>query len=178
MGEGILHRPKTLLGVFVATVFYFVLVYHITHLYFTGRHGVEYFILAGGGLYTLLFWGGYMFLGTILPLLLLYHERFTHSRLSIIGASLLTMIGGFALLYVIIIGGQAYPLEIFPGMEVTSSGFFDDSAVHPYTPSGWEVMLGVSGIAISVLLTMLAVKILPFTPSSLADTDVDPEFKD
>ncbi|MDM8563911.1 polysulfide reductase NrfD, partial [Candidatus Marithioploca araucensis] len=178
LGEGILHRPKTLLGVLIAGVFYFVLVYHLTHLYFTGRHGVEYFILAGGGVYTVLFWGGYLFLGTILPLLLLYHERFTHSRISIGFASLLTIIGGFSLLYVIIIGGQAYPLNIFPGKEVISSGFFDHAAVHPYTPSGWEIMLGISGIAISAFATMLALKLLPLLPRSLADADIDDTFKD
>ncbi len=158
-------------------MFYFVLVYHLSHLYFTGRHGVEYFILAGGGLYTILFWGGYIFLGTILPLLLLYHERFTKSCASIVAASLLTIVGGFSLLYVIIIGGQAYPLDIFPGMEVTSSGFFDkpggELAAHPYTPSGWEILLGLSGIAISALLTMLALKILPFMPDNLAKADID-----
>jgi molybdopterin-containing oxidoreductase family membrane subunit len=176
LGKGVLHRPKILLGVFIAAVFYFVLVYHLSHLYFTGRHGVEYFILAGGGVYTVLFWGGYMFLGTILPLLLLYHERFTHNRASIVAASLLAMIGGFALLYVIIIGGQAYPLEIFPGMEVISSGFFDDATVHPYVPSGWEIMLGISGFAISIFATLLALKILPFMPSSLADVDIDKDF--
>ena len=176
LGKGVLHRPKILLGVFIAAVFYFVLVYHLSHLYFTGRHGVEYFILAGGGVYTVLFWGGYMFLGTILPLLLLYHERFTHNRASIVAASLLAMIGGFALLYVIIIGGQAYPLEIFPGMEVISSGFFDDATVHTYVPSGWEIMLGISGFAISIFATLLALKILPFMPSSLADVDIDRDF--
>ncbi len=177
LGEGVLQRPKTLLGVLIGAVFYFVLVYHISHLYFTGRHGVEYFILAGGGIYTVLFWGGYLFLGTILPLLLLYHDKFTRSRASIAAASILTLIGGFSLLYVIIIGGQAYPLEIFPGMEVTSSGFFDDSPVHPYTPSGWEIMLGLSGIAISALLTVLALRIMPFMPRSLADSDIDETFK-
>ncbi len=177
LGEGILHRPKTLLGVFIAAVFYFVLVYHLSHLYFTGRHGVEYFILAGSGVYTVLFWGGYLFLGTILPLLLLYHDKFTHNRVSIAAASLLTIIGGFSLLYVIIIGGQAYPLEIFPGMEVTSSGFFDHLDKHAYTPSVWEILLGLSGIGISALLTVLAVRILPFMPRSLADSDIDETFK-
>jgi len=177
LGEGILHRPKTLLGVFISAVFYFVLVYHITHLYITGRHGIEYFILANGGIYTVLFWGGYLFLGTVLPLLLLYHQRFTNSRASIAVASILSIIGGFALLYVIIIGGQAYPLEIFPGKEIMSSGFFDQG-IHSYTPSGWEIMLGFGGIAISALLTVIALRILPFMPRSLADTDVDPEFRD
>lgn len=178
LGEGLLHRPKTLLGIFVAAVFYFVLVYHLTNLYITGRHGVEYFILVNGGIYTFLFWVGYLIIGTILPLVLLYHPRHHQSRLSIVVASLLVIVGGISLLYVIIIGGQAYPLQIFPGMEVISSGFFDDATKHSYTPSVWEIMLGISGIAIAVLLTVLALKILPFLPRSLADIDVGPEFTD
>lgn len=176
LGEGILERPKKLLAVFIVAVFYFVLAYHVTNLYITGRHGVEYFILANGGIYTVLFWGGYIFLGTVMPLLLLYHEKFTHNRSSIAAAALFTILGGFSLLYVIIIGGQAYPLDIFPGMEVTSSSFFD-GVVNSYTPSGWEILLGIGGIALFVLLTTLALKILPFLPRSLADSDIEPEFR-
>ncbi len=178
LGERILQRPKTLLGVLIAAVFYFVLAYHLTHLYITGRHGVEYFILADSGIYTILFWGGYIFLGTILPLLLLYHERFSHSRVSIGSACFFSMLGGFSLLYVIIIGGQAYPLDIFPGMEVISSSFFDGASKHPYTPSGWEFMLGMAGISVSIVLTLVAMKILPFLPANLTDRDIDPEMLD
>jgi len=177
LGEKALHRPKRLLGVFVSAVFYFVLIYHLTNLYITGGHDIEYFMLVTGGIYPVLFWGGYLFLGTILPLLLLYHQRFTKSRSSIAIAALLVLFGGFSLLYVLIIGGQAYPLEIFPGMEVTSSTFFDgtQSGGHPYNPSIWEFLLGISGIGIAILLTGLALKILPFLPRTLADYDYDPD---
>ncbi len=178
LGEGILHRPKSLLGIFVAAVFYFVLAYHLTNLYITERHGIEYFILVGGGIYTLLFWGGYLLVGTLLPLILIYHPQLNQCRKNITLAALLVLIGGFSLLYVIIIGGQAYPLDIFPGMEVTASGFFDNSPVHLYIPSHWEIMLGIGGIAISILLTTLALKILPFLPTSLADADLDPQILD
>jgi len=178
LGEGILHRPKLLLGIFVGAVFYFVLAYHLTNLYITGRHGIEYFILVGGGIYTWLFWVGYLIIGTISPLFLLYCRRFNQSRSSVLIASLLVIIGGFSLLYLIIIGGQAYPLEIFPGMEVISSSFSDAAKVHIYIPSVWEIMLGMSGIAIAVLLTLFALKILPFLPRSLADADVGQEFMD
>ncbi len=177
LGDGILTRPKKLLGVFIVGVFYFVLVYHLTHLYFTGRHGIEYFVLAGGGVYTVLFWAGYVFLGTILPLLLLYHDRFTNNRISIAVAALLTIVGGISLLYVIIIGGQAYPIDIFPGKEIIDYGAMHSSTMYSYTPSIWEIMLGVSGIAIASFLTVVAVRILPFIPRSLSDTDLDETFK-
>ncbi|MCK5719473.1 MAG: polysulfide reductase NrfD [Thiomargarita sp.] len=177
LGETVLHRPKKLLVIFISAVFYFVLAYHVSHLYYTYRHGIEYFMLGdGGGIYAVLFWAGYLFIGTILPLWLLYHERFTNSRISIISACLLTLLGGFALLYVFIIGGQSYPLNIFPSMEVISSSFFDDASMHIYVPSIWEFFLGMGGIGVSALLTLLAMKILPFVPHSLADLEVDPKF--
>ena len=171
----VLERPKQLLGVFIASVFYFVMVYHLSHLYFTGRHGIESFFLVGGGIYTTLFWGGYILLGTILPLLVLYQNKLMNNTISIATASLLTIIGGFALLYVIIIGGQAYPIDIFPGMEVMNSGFFDKPENglpgHLYIPSGWEIMLGFAGIGISALLTIVAVKVLPLMPCSIGDVE-------
>jgi len=75
----------------------------------------------------------------------------------------------------IIIGGQAYPMELFPGYEVSSSFF--DGVVNEYSPSLPEVVLGVSGMAISVLLVAFALKVLNFLPESLADSVADPHAK-
>jgi len=74
----------------------------------------------------------------------------------------LFLLGGLAQIYVIIIGGQAYPLDLFPGMEVTSS--FQDGQVARYTASLPEVLLGLSGISIAMLMAGIAVKLLPFLP--------------
>ena len=84
--------------------------------------------------------------------------------------------GGFSIMYVIIIGGQAYPLEMFPGKEVSSS-FFDGVVAH-YTPSIWEFGLGLSGFAMALVIVLFAVKILRFLPISLADSVVDPHYKE
>ena len=70
--------------------------------------------------------------------------------------------GGLAQLYVIIIGGQAYPLKLFPGFEVSSSFF--DGVVAGYRPSLPELFLGVGGIALALLLTTLALRLMPFLP--------------
>lgn len=161
----LLARLRRLLGVFVAAVLYFSLVYHLTNLYITAHHGVEKFILAEGGIYTALFWIGQILLGGVLPLILLFSPG-AHPRGEIITASVLILIGAVAQLYVIIIGGQAYPLELFPGMDVSSS--FEDGGIHSYVPSLPEILLGIGGIAISMTLTALAVKVLPFLPESLA----------
>jgi molybdopterin-containing oxidoreductase family membrane subunit len=68
-------------------------------------------------------------------------------------------------MYVTIIGGQAFPLELFPGMEVSSSFF--DGRVHPYTPSLPEIALGLGGVAIAGIVVALAVKLLRFLPERL-----------
>jgi len=171
LGDVILVRLKNLLGIFVAAVMYFVLVYHLTNLYFTRRHDFERFILLDGGIYTTLFWLGQVLIGGILPLALLYHPLSIRSRRAIVAAAVCVILGGFAQLYVIIVGGQAYPLVIFPGQEVTSSFF--DGTVADYVPSLPEVALGAGGLALALALTAVALKLLPFLPRSLADVDVE-----
>ncbi|MDZ7804449.1 NrfD/PsrC family molybdoenzyme membrane anchor subunit [Thiohalophilus sp.] len=173
LGDAIFRRLKNLLGVFVAGVLYFVLAYHLTNLYATEHHGIEAFILRDGGIYTQLFWIGQIVIGSLLPLLLFYHPSTGKNRTLVGLGALLVIIGGIIQLYVLIIGGQAYPLEIFPGKEVIESSFFDGQ-VAQYAPSLWEVLLGLAGVAVALIMVALAVKILRFMPTSLADEDVDP----
>ena len=172
LGDLILRRMKNLLGIFVAGVLYFVLAYHLTNLYATRLHGIEAFVLVNGGIYTFLFWVVQIGIGSVLPLVLLFHPVWSQSRRVIAAASGLVLVGGFAQLYVIVIGGQAYPLEMFPGYDMSSSFF--DGVVASYTPSLPELMLGVGGVGFGLLLFALALKFLPFLPTSLSDEHVDP----
>jgi molybdopterin-containing oxidoreductase family membrane subunit len=176
LGDVILFRLKNLLGVFAAAVLYFVLAFHLTNLYAAEHSDVERFILLDGGIYTKLFWIGHILLGNLLPIAMLFHPSVGKSRAAIAWASLLIIVGGLIQMYVIIIGGQAYPLNLFPGMDVVSS--FNDGAAsglaHSYTPSTPEFLLGIAGIAIALLLVAVAVKVLRFLPESLDDATVDP----
>jgi Ni/Fe-hydrogenase subunit HybB-like protein len=172
LGNIMLYRLKNLLGVFIAAVLYFVLVYHLTKLYGTEHHASERFLLLDGGIYTQLFWIVQVLIGGLLPLAMLYHPHMGKSRAWIAVSAVLVIIGGLAQMYVIIIGGQAFPLEMFPGQEVTSSFF--DGVVGQYAPSLPEVLLGLSGIGIALGVVTFAIKVLRFLPVSLADADVDP----
>ncbi len=174
LGNELLRRLKNLQGVFVASVLYFVLVFHLTNLYMTAHHDVERFILLDGGIYTGLFWIGQVLIGGVLPLAILFHPRLGQSRGFIALGAILVLVGAFAQIYVIIIGGQAFPLEMFPG-KIVSSSFFD-GAVGTYRPSLPEIALGIGGIAFALGMATFAIKILPFLPSSLADADVDPHY--
>lgn len=170
LGEAIVYRLKNLLGVFVAAVLYFVFVYHITNLYFTERHEVEAFLLLNGGIYTFLFWFVQILMGSLVPLGLLYHPKTGKSRVMIATACVLIVLGGLAQIYVLIIGGQAFPLVLFPGAEVSSS--FYDGIVASYAPSIWEVLLGLGGVALALAMLTLAIKVLAFLPDSLADPEL------
>ncbi|CAK0777112.1 dimethyl sulfoxide reductase membrane subunit [Gammaproteobacteria bacterium] len=170
IGEELITRLKNLLGIFIGAAFYFFLAYHATNLYIAQRQGVEYFLLGGSNLYSQMFWVGQIFIGTAIPLALLYGPL-ARFRLIIFLACILVVIGGLAQMYVTIIGGQAYPLTIFPGYEASSSFF--DGQVGQYVPTIYEAMLGISGFAVAAFVVILATRMLPFIPDSLADADID-----
>ena len=172
LGDAVVKRLKNLLGVFIAGALYFVVVMHLTNLYMTAHHGVEKFILLDGGIFTTLFWLGQVVVGSLVPLALLYHPTTGGSRTAIGIASVLVILGGLAQMYVTIIGGQSYPLDLFPGMQVSSSFF--DGVVATYSPSLPEVLLGLGGMAIAMIVVAIGVNALPFLPESLADAEVDP----
>ena len=161
MEAELLRRMKNLLGILVAVVLYLTVVYHMTNLYFARQTEFERFILLDGGVYPLLFWVGYVFAGSIVPMLLLWGPG-SGTRRTVLAAAVLVIAGAFAQLYVFIIGGQAFPLEIFPGFEVASS--FRDGQIASYVPSAPEVLLGIGGVAAAYLITLTGVQVLDFMP--------------
>lgn len=164
------QKLRRLLGFFVIGVAYLVAVDHLTRLYVTGHHQLERFILVDGGIYTLLFWGVQILLGTVVPAILLLLPRFCQ-RGYLITAALLVVVGALAQVYVLIIGGQVFPLELFPGYSVTST-FYDGVIAH-YTPSLAELALGMGGMGLAVLVTLIGVRILPFVPVQMAGENQD-----
>ena len=173
LGDAIVQRLRSLLGVFIAASLFFVLFYHLTNLYITKQHGIEKFILAGDTIFTQLFWLGQVLLGGIIPLVLVYMKGFK-ARGALVVASTLVIAGGFAQMFVTIVGGQAYPLQIFPGKIVEST--FYDGVVNLYTPSLPEILLGLGGVAVALLVVTIAMKNLRLIPESLADEEIDPHY--
>ncbi len=167
VSDEMMRRFGRLLVIFALAVLYFTAVQHLANIYVSKRHGIERFLLLEGGVYTAVFWVGQILLGSVLPLIIL--AAASRNRVAIAGASALFLLGGLAQMYVVIVGGQAYPLNLFPGMEVTST--FQDGQIARYVPSMPEVLLGVSGISIAMLIAGLAAKLLPFLPRP-ADTGI------
>lgn len=161
LDPAIQRRMARLLGLFVVAVLYFVAVHHLTNLYYARQEPFEQFILLDGGAYTVVFWVGYVLAGTVVPLALLFGGGGAGAR-SVTLAALLVVEGAFALLYVFIIGGQAFPLELFPG-HAASSSFFDGT-IDQYTPSLPEILLGLGGLGFAFLATTIGVRVLHFMP--------------
>ena len=173
LGKIVLFRLQRLMGIVLAATGYFVLVQHLTNLYMAERQMVEMFILFGGNVYSFLFWVLQIIIGTIVPLILLLYPRLSGNLGAIVLASVLVIIGGFAQVYTIIIGGQAFPLSLFPGLDVSSTAF--DATIGRYIPTLPELFLGFGGISIMVMIIMVAITALRFLPLSLADPVVDPD---
>jgi molybdopterin-containing oxidoreductase family membrane subunit len=157
----VLQRMKNLLATFISAVLYFTIVLHLVNAYFAKNIAFEYFLLFDSE-FASLFWIGQILVGTLLPLALLFYPATAARALWVNVAALLAILGAFFQLYVFIIGGQAFPLDIFPGYDVTSS--FMDGTVDHYSTSLPEVLLALGGLGIAFTMTTIGVRILHFLP--------------
>ncbi|MEJ2308832.1 MAG: polysulfide reductase NrfD [Gammaproteobacteria bacterium] len=176
LGDAIVARLKNLLGVFVAANLFFMVIYHLTNLYGTENHAYEAFILLNGGVYTMLFWVGQVFVGGLIPLAIVYHPALGMQRSWLTAASIMVILGGLASMYVIIIGGQAFPMPLFPDKTIIDTGFYDGvgGAIAAYSPSLPEVLLGIGGVSVALVITVIGIRMLKILPVSLADEIADP----
>jgi len=174
LGDRLLRRLKNLLGVFVAAILYFTVVYFLTKLYGAKNYELVGWVLLNGGAYTAVFWIGWVLIGGLAPLGILYHPELGKDRNWIAAACALVILGGLATMYVVIIASQAFPLQMFPGqivLEATpAAGILGEAAT--YSPSLPEFLLGLGGVAVALLITAVGVRVLQFLPESLADQAV------
>ncbi len=155
-------RLRRLLAILTAVSLYMAVVYHMTGLYAAGRVPFERFMLVEGGLHTAMLWVGFVLAGSLLPIALLLSRSEAAGKARLIGAALLIVLGGLSAMYVIIIGGQAFPLEIFPGKQVASPFF--DGTVARYAPATPEVLLVAGGIGLAALIVTMGCWLLPILP--------------
>lgn len=163
VSDELLHRLKNWLGISVGAALFFALLFLATKYELVRSREVARFLLFDGGVYTALLWLGQLALGGVLPLALLLRAQLSRAALG--AASALVVLGGFAQMYVTLIGGQAYPQILFPGM-IESSSFFDGE-IHPYTPSVPEVLLGLGGVALAAAVIAVALRVLALLPERL-----------
>jgi len=177
LGHKLRGRLMNLLGTFVAAVLFLTVIYYLTKVYGAKNYELVSWVLFHGGIYSFMFWFGWLLMGSLAPLGIIYHPVLSQDRNWIVAACALVILGGMASLYVIIIGSQAFPLQMFPGHTILESGFFDgvNGEAAGYWPTIPEVLLGLGGVGVAMLITAVGVRVLQFLPESLADADLPPE---
>ena len=161
--DEITKNIRRLMIIFLLANIYFLILYHITNLYISKQIAVESFILLNGGGYTTMFWLGQVGLGLIVPLS--YEMTNGENRsFALTITSIMVLSGGFFAVAVIIIGGQAFPLNIFPDHTILESSFYDN-VIHSYTPSIFEFGLGVGGTSLALIIILILITNLKFIPS-------------
>ena len=163
ISDEILMNLRRLTIMFLFANLYFLFLYHITNMYIAKHLDYEIFILFDGGVYTFAFWIGQLLVGIIVPIFLINSQRIS-KELSLIVSSVLILLGSFVAMYVIIIAGQAYPLNIFPDHVIIESSFYDNT-VHAYIPSIYELGLGLGGVALALIIVLIGVANFKFLPT-------------
>lgn len=174
-GPAVVARLGRLLGIFVLAALYLVAMRHIVQSYGAADSGFETFLLWEGGIYTALFWVGQVIAGGVVPLVMLFYPPLAKRHGMVAVAAVLVVIGGLSWLYITVIGGQAYPMPLFAGMTVSSSAL--DGEVAAYAARMPEILLSAGGVALALLVTAIAVKVLAVLPVSLADSEIDPHHR-
>ena len=165
ISENMLVNFKKLMVIFLFTNLYFLILYHLTNMYISKHLDYEIFLLTSGGIYTILFWVGQVIIGILLPLILLLFGK-SNSSLSLLITSKIILLGGLFAVAVIIIGGQAYPLTIFPDHQIVGSTFYDN-VIHSYIPSIYELGLGIGGLTLASLIVLIGIANFKFIPKDI-----------
>ena len=165
ISENMLANFKKLMVIFLFTNLYFLILYHLTNMYISKHLDYEIFLLTSGGIYTILFWVGQVIIGILLPLILLLFGK-SNSSLSLLITSKIILLGGLFAVAVIIIGGQAYPLTIFPDHQIVESTFYDN-VIHSYIPSIYELGLGIGGLTLASLIVLIGIANFKFIPKDI-----------
>ena len=162
----LLDRLRNLLGILVAVGLYMVVVHHLTGLYQAERRDAERWFLFGGTTYSVALWAGFVVLGSILPMIILFSPMAKGRAWPLGAASLLIALGGIAFLYATVIGAEVFPLDLFPGRQISSSTF--DGMVVTYSPSLLELILALGGFGVTGLLMCMGTWVMPLLPAPQA----------
>jgi len=113
---GVVSKLSKALGLTLSIVLFLVVVYLIT-LFNSSPHAQTAARLLVSGNYSLIFWLGVVVIGLVLPLLVEAYDIATTREEAVatttvpLIASILVLIGGFLLRYLIVFAGQSLPLQ-------------------------------------------------------------------
>jgi molybdopterin-containing oxidoreductase family membrane subunit len=160
MDRNILYGMRNALTFFTLLVFYLFVVEKFTKSYSPAFYDVETWIMSGQ--YAWLYWGGVILSGIVVPILLMFLKATANSIKGILWAAAFSVVGEVSFVAHVLLAGQSYPFNMFPGYTMSSS--FMDGQLAEYTPSVPEVFLGLGGVAIVGLCYLLGIRFFRLIP--------------
>jgi molybdopterin-containing oxidoreductase family membrane subunit len=145
-----------LLGIFIIVLAVLILMDKLTHLYSPARDATVY---ALAGPYSWIFWALQIGLVIVVPLTILFNNRWNKSIGWTVLAAILVVIGVFFERYYLVIPAAAYPMEYYPGHIEGVWGAISSLRLTPV-----EIILSVGIIALLAFLFMLGLKYLELLP--------------
>jgi molybdopterin-containing oxidoreductase family membrane subunit len=151
-----------LLAVFIVVAMYVILIENAHRYYLIeSREATSYYLFKG--YHGLLFWGGLIGIGSLIPASLLFKRKTGTSVPWIIFSSVLVVFGVMCERYLIVIPGQEHPPDLFPGMEVI--GIALEEGIVTYHMSFLEVFQALGVLGIIGLMFVWGLKYLPLLPT-------------
>jgi molybdopterin-containing oxidoreductase family membrane subunit len=159
-------RMRTLLAVLVSITLYMVLALHLLGWNSPGLRDFERFVLCTGDVFPVLLWGGFGLLGTALPLALLLLPQCRTCACGLLAAAVGVTLGSLALMYVLVIAPQVYPVEVFPG-KIAADAFYGEAASYSATALEW--LVGLCGVGLAGVIVLLGIRLAPVLPTQSAN---------
>ncbi len=151
-----------LLAVFIVVAMYVILVEN-AHRYYQIESREASFYYLFGGYHGVLFWGGLIGIGSVIPALLLFNRRRGTSVPWIVFSAVLVVVGVICERYLIVIPGQEHPPDLFPGMEVISTVLEEGTVT--YSIGIYEIFQALGVFSLIAILFILGLKYLPLLPT-------------
>jgi len=162
LDDGLITWLGRLLAVFVVLALYMIFIENIHRYYLIeSREAASYFMF--GGFHSVLFWAGLIVIGSVIPALLLFSRKTGKSIRWILFSSVLVVIGVLCERYLIVIPGETFPPDLFPGMEIIGTVLDEGYAV--YNISFLEVLQALGVLSLISLLFLLGLKRLLLLPT-------------
>jgi len=162
LDDQLVVRLGRLLAVFVLVVACLLFIENAYRVYLAASREAGVYLLFGG-FQSVVFWGGMVLLGSLVPAVILFTPRTAGQVRWIVVSSALVVFGVLCERYLIVIPGQAHPADLLPNMEITSSVW--EEGVAAYSASLPEVLQAIGVVAIIGFLFVLGLRLFRLLPT-------------
>ena len=160
--ELIIWMGRRLLSIFIVVTFYVLLIENAHRVYLAYSREAGSFFLSGG-IHSVMFWVGLIFVGSVVPALILFIRKTGTSVRWTVFASVLVVVGVLFERFLIVIPGLIHPPKLFPGWEIHDAVLWE--GVVSYSISPLEVLQTLGVIGAIGFAFVIGLKMMPLAPT-------------